>query len=301
MSCYRDLTLDTPGPGQPEGPDPGPGSCACRTPYHTYQRTHLRHSGRRARDFCLPPGRYSRRARSVECCANCNRCRGALTTAAPPSGIAPTWLYRLSHRSARGAADEMRVLGEHAGERVGLRRPRRRAPAPQLRSRQVHADLAPCGIDADAVPAAQQPDRPADCRLGADVSNNKAVTAAGEAPVGDQSHLRSQASSGDGARRAEHLGHAGRPAWALLADHDYVAGAHPTGENRPGGALLALEHTRRPLEACPLLAGDLGDGALGGEVPVQDHEMAVLLHGVRQRTNNLLATHIHGNLFKILP
>src|SRR2546430_13702910 len=115
--------------------------------------------------------------------------------------------------------------------------------------RQVHADLASCGIDADAVPAAQQPDRPADCRLGADVSNNKAVTAAGEAPVGDQGHLRSQASSGDGARRAEHLGHAGRPAWALLADDHHVARAHPTGENRPGGALLALEHARRPHEA----------------------------------------------------
>src|SRR5438045_647503 len=54
MSCYRDLTLDTPGPGEPEGPDPGPGSCACRTPYHTYQRTRLRHSVRWARD-CLPP------------------------------------------------------------------------------------------------------------------------------------------------------------------------------------------------------------------------------------------------------
>src|SRR2546430_4141110 len=148
MSCYRDLTLDTPGPGEhktdvffvapsPKDPTPVPAAAAAGLLIILTNAPIFGILAGGRVNFCLPPGRYSRRARSVECCANCNRCRGALTTAAPPSGIAPTWLYRLSHRSARGAADEMRVLGEHAGERVRLRRPPGRAPAPQLRRRQV--------------------------------------------------------------------------------------------------------------------------------------------------------------------
>src|SRR2546423_13051817 len=114
MSCYRDLTLNTPGPGEhkltsfsllcsPKDPTPVPAAAPAGLLYHACQRTHLRHSGRRAREFLSSPGRYSRRARSVEFFVDCNRRPGALTTAAPASGLAPPRGDSLHHPPPPGA------------------------------------------------------------------------------------------------------------------------------------------------------------------------------------------------------
>src|SRR5580698_6193134 len=120
------------------------------------------------------------------------------------------------------------------------------------------------------------------------MSDHEAVAAAGEAAVGDEGDLVTKAPSHDGARRGQHLAHAGAPARPLVADHNDVTSAHAAGEDRLGGAFLALEYPRPALEALALLAGDLGHRALGCQVPVQHHEVAVLLQGVREWPDNLL-------------
>src|SRR5580700_10625377 len=109
------------------------------------------------------------------------------------------------------------------------------------------------------------------------MSDHEAVTTAGEATVRDQRDLAAEAASGDRAGWAEHLAHAWSTARTFAADHHHVARTHLTGKNRRGGALLALEHPRPAFEALALLAGDLGDGAFGREVAVEDDQMTILL------------------------
>src|SRR5437879_10840041 len=105
--------------------------------------------------------------------------------------VTPTCPYRLSHRSPRGASDELRVLREHAALRVGLRRPPGGAPPPQLRGGQLHVQLPSRGVDTDPVAVAQQADRSADGRLRGDMPHDEAVTAPGDTPVRDAGHPRS--------------------------------------------------------------------------------------------------------------
>ena len=59
---------------------------------------------------------------------------------------------------------------------------------------------------------------------GRHVADDEAVTAAREPAVGDQRDLAAEAAADDGARRAQHLGHAGCALRALVANHDHVAG-----------------------------------------------------------------------------
>src|SRR5580658_242897 len=117
------------------------------------------------------------------------------------------------------------------------------------------------------------------------MSDDEPVTAAGKASVGDQGHLRSEPHAGNGARGTEHLAHARTSAGAFAADDDDLPAPDTARENRLGRPLFSFEHARAAFEAYPLLAGDLGDGALGRQVPVEHHQMTVLLQWVRERAD----------------
>src|SRR5262249_42574268 len=153
------------------------------------------------------------------------------------------------HRPARGAADQERIFRQRAGERVRPARFPCGTPAAQLYRRELYANLTLERVDDDAIAGAQQPDRATRRALGGNMSDDEAMTAAGEAAVSDQCDLAVEAAPADGARRAQHLTHAGTAPRALPADHDHVPGTYATGEDRLRRALLALEHTGASFEA----------------------------------------------------
>ena len=67
---------------------------------------------------------------------------------------------------------------------------------------------------------------------------------------------------------------------------------HFAAEDGVQGVLLALEDDGLAAEAVAFLAADLGDGAAGGEVAVEDDEVAVLLDRIVERADDLLAFRI---------
>ena len=94
----------------------------------------------------------------------------------------------------------------------------------------------------------------------------------------------------------EHLPHPGAAGRALVADHDHVAGVDPAGLDDGEAVLLALEDAGRAGLAHALGAGDLDDGALGGEVAVQDREPALRLDRVGDGTDDVLAGCLVGRV-----
>src|SRR4029077_3717882 len=101
-------------------------------------------------------------------------------------GVAPTCLYRLSHRSLRGAADKLCVLGERPADREGLRRLPGGPPPPQFSLRQQHLKRAPARVHQDAVATFEQSDRATDGGLRRNMSDHEAMAAAGKASIGNQ-------------------------------------------------------------------------------------------------------------------
>ena len=67
----------------------------------------------------------------------------------------------------------------------------------------------------------------------------------------------------------------GPPLRPFVADHDDVPGDHLAVEDGLRAPLPPIEDARRPVNRRPFLAGDLGHRAVGREVAVQDHQMAV--------------------------
>src|SRR5688572_20837447 len=131
------------------------------------------------------------------------------------------------------------------------------------------------------------------------MSNHEAMTPAGKSSVSDQRDLVAEAASHDGAGRTQHLAHAGAAARSLVAYDDDVARLHLAGEDRLCGALFTVENSRAASEPQAFLAGDFRHRPFGREVAVHHDEMAVLLDRLRQRTNDVLALRIVGDVAQI--
>src|SRR5690349_1849293 len=130
----------------------------------------------------------------------------------------------VGHRALRRGADQARVFREQTALGFFRRRlPRAQAFIDHV-LRDAELDRLAHGIDHDRIAVLDDRDRPADRGLGRDVADDEAVAAAGEPAVRDQRHLAAQAAADDGARRAQHLRHAGGALRPLVTDHDDVAG-----------------------------------------------------------------------------
>src|SRR5206468_535869 len=119
-----------------------------------------------------------------------------------------------------GVADGLGVAPD--GTRGVLGRPGLPASAPacQLSLAELDLDAALDRVDLDLVAVAHERDRPAHCRLRADMADAEAAGGAGEAAIGDERHLVAHALAVDGARGRQHLAHAGTAARPLIADDD---------------------------------------------------------------------------------
>ena len=136
---------------------------------------------------------------------------------------------------------------------------------------------------------ADQGDRAAFLRLGRDVADDEAVRAAGEAAVGHQSHVGTEAGADDGRGRREHLRHPGPALGSFEADDDDVALFDLLLLERVKHVLFGIEDLGRAAEAESFFARDLGDRSLGSQIAAQNSEMASRLDRLFDRMNHVLA------------
>src|ERR1700732_2446253 len=131
------------------------------------------------------------------------------------------------------------------------------------------------------------------------MSYDKTVATARETPIGDESHLVPEPAPHDGGGRPHHPPHPSPAYRPFVPDNDDVTGAHPTVENRLGRAFLAFEDPRATAERQPFLARDLRDRAIRCHIPVQDHEVAVLLQWIGERSHDVLSSKIHACICEV--
>lgn len=122
-----------------------------------------------------------------------------------------------------------------------------------------------------------------------DVTDHKAMAAAGETAIGDEGHVLAQALAHDGGGRAQHLSHAGAAFGAFHADDDDVAFFDFVFEDGVQGFLFGLENNGFAGETEAFFAGDFADGTLWAEVAFEDHQVAVFLDGILEWANDRLA------------
>ena len=112
------------------------------------------------------------------------------------------------------------------------------------------------------------------------MADDEAVAAAAEPAVGDERDVFAEALAHDGAGGREHFAHARAAFRAFAADDDDVAFLDRAVEDGFERLLLGLEHDGLAGEALAFLAGNFCDRAVGGEVAVEDDEVAVLFDRV---------------------
>mmetsp|Transcript_19599 Transcript_19599/g.54488 ORF Transcript_19599/g.54488 Transcript_19599/m.54488 type:complete len:309 (-) Transcript_19599:790-1716(-) len=112
------------------------------------------------------------------------------------------------------------------------------------------------------------------------MANNEAMGTAGEAAISEESAVVSESGPHDGAGGSQHFGHAWAALGPLVAnDDDSPLEAWGVLGERVQHFLLAVKAPGHSLKLEPLLAGDLGNRALGSEVAIEDLQMAVWLDG----------------------
>src|SRR6185312_6616430 len=196
------------------------------------------------------------------------------------------------HRTGRGAANQLRILGQDARGGEWLARLPRCAAATQLAGGKVGPDLPPYRVDRNNVSVAQQSDGATDRGLGRNMSDHEPVAAAGKAPIGDQRDFVSQAAPDDGARGTQHFAHARTAHRTLVADDDDIARTHAPGKNGRGLLLLAVEHSGGAPEGLTFFPRDLGYRPFGSHVAVQDDQVALLPERLRERPHDVLSSNI---------
>src|SRR6185437_12337292 len=112
------------------------------------------------------------------------------------------------------------------------------------------------------------------------MSYDKPVTASGETPVGDESDLVPEPAPHDCRCRAQHLAHTRATHRPLVPDDYDITRANCAIENRLRRAFLAFEDPGAASESQPFLARDLRDRALRSHIPVENHQVAVLLQRI---------------------
>ena len=132
------------------------------------------------------------------------------------------------------------------------------------------------------------------------MAHQKAVGAAGKAPVGNQRHAAAQSHALQHGGGGQHFGHA-RPALRpLVANHHHIAPRNIAALAGGYHVFFAIEDPRRAAEAQTLFAGNFGDCAIGREVAGENANVAVRLERRRYRAHNFLSLGKRGALLQIL-
>src|ERR1700722_6280106 len=207
----------------------------------------------------------------------------------------------VNHRAFFSVAHGLGITPQRARLIFGLPRLPCLAPLGQFLVRELDRERAVDRVHHDDVAVLQQADRPADRRLGTDMSDAETARAAGEAAVGDERHVVARALTVKRGGGGQHLAHAGAAARTLVADHQHVALLVFPRLDRGEAILLAVEATRRAaeLEVDALHARDLADAALRREIALEHHQPAGRRQRLRGGINHVLALG-HAHVLEIL-
>ncbi len=127
-------------------------------------------------------------------------------------------------------------------------------------------------------------DGAAELGFGGYVAGHEAAGGSGEAAVGEEGDCVARARDAfDGGGDGEHLAHAGAAAGAFVADDEDVVGVDLAGFDGGVAGVFGVEDAGGAGVVEALVAGDLDDAALGGEVAAEDDEAAGGFEGVRPR------------------
>ncbi len=111
--------------------------------------------------------------------------------------------------------------------------------------------------------------------FGGYVADHQAACGSGEAAIGEKRDgLGELRDAFDGGGDGEHLAHAGASAGAFVADDADVVGLDLAGFDGGVAGVLGVEDARRAGVEDALVASDLDNAALGGEVAFEDDEAA---------------------------
>ena len=144
-------------------------------------------------------------------------------------------------------------------------------------------------VDRHLVAVAKRGDRAALRRLGRDVADHQPAGRAREAPVGQQRDLLAEALADDRRRDLEHLAHSGAAGWALVADHDDVAGLDLLVLDGAKAVLLGLEHPRRARLPERSVPASFTTEPSGARLPRRIARPPSGFSGIGHRANDLLA------------
>src|SRR5258707_373656 len=120
------------------------------------------------------------------------------------------------------------------------------------------------------------------------MSHDKAMAASGEPAVGDERNRMAQSPADDGPRRAQHLAHARAALRSLVSNDHHVAWFYLAAQNALQRLLLGIEYACPSFEAEALLSCNFCNGAFGGEVAIENHQVTVLFDGVVERPHDFL-------------
>src|SRR5262249_45265968 len=145
--------------------------------------------------------------------------------------------------------------------------------------------------------------RPADERLGRDVTGHETSRRTAEAAVGQERDRLAESRADDRGGDEEHLAHARAAARTLVADHDDVARPDAAAEDARHRILLAPEDAGRAAVLRALVARDLHDAAVGRERSLENHEAADRLDRLLEWQDDVLARRLAhaGGLFGERP
>ena len=124
--------------------------------------------------------------------------------------------------------------------------------------------------------------------------------AAGETSVGDEGDSLAEALTHDGAGGSEHLAHARSALGAFVADDDDVAVFDLAVEDTAKRGFFGFVDDGLAGEGVAFLAGDLGDGAFGGEVTAQDAQVAVGLDRIGEGADDVLVGGVTADVREVL-
>ncbi len=131
--------------------------------------------------------------------------------------------------------------------------------------------------------------------FGGYVADHEAAGGSGEAAVGEEGYgLREFGDAFDRCGDGEHLAHAGASAGAFVADDADVVGVDLAGFDGGVAGVLGVEDAGGAGVVEALVAGDLDDAALGGEVALEDDEAAGGLERVVDGVDDGLVGRLDG-------
>ncbi len=214
--------------------------------------------------------------------------------------LGPSRVGRLiGHGAEAGGADLLGVFGEHPTGIIGFVGFPLGEASGEIGGGDVEVERAFGGVDDNDIAIFDDGERTTEGGFWGDVADDETVGAAAEASIGDERDVFAEAFAHDCAGGGEHFAHPGTTDGAFVADDDDMAFFDAAIEDGGEGGLFVFEDDGFAREGEAFFATDFGDGSTGGEISVENHDVAIAFDGVIEGADDFLALGIGFYAFEI--